>query len=100
MPQRVLEHLPERTVAVVAQRLRQTRHAVGRHARLRACWRIDSRPASRVARHPGGGALQLDAQRGDWASIKAISSWICILSSTHLYRYGTNVPARQRRWGA
>ena len=30
-----------------------------------ACWRIDSRPASRIARHPGGGALQLGAQRGD-----------------------------------
>ena len=29
MAQRVLEHLPERTVAFIAQRLRQARHAVG-----------------------------------------------------------------------
>ena len=93
MAQRVLEHLPERTVAFIAQRLRQARHAVGDTPACAACWRIDSRPASRIARHPGGGALQLGAQRGTWASIKAISSWICILISTHLYLNGTNVPA-------
>ena len=94
MAQRVLEHLPERTVAFIAQRLRQARHAVGDTPACAACWRIDSRPASRGLRATQAAARCNSApSAGTWASIKAISSWICILISTHLYLNGTNVPA-------
>ena len=50
MAQRVLEHLPERTVAFIAQRLRQARHVVVTRPPARPRWRIDSRPASRGLR--------------------------------------------------